>query len=152
MNSLSFYPSVHPHDSSRGAQPHQYPSYVITPQVIYNPDAFAREMELSTHTVSQIRRHTAATQPVRIPIVRDGTSLPLDIAMLPRDMTQREVAPLPRDSASLPRDSASLPLDVRHLPVPRVQHDISELNNASYPVPSSGTPYFPIPFSQTDVR
>lgn len=157
---LSFYPSpslpvthpvphsvTHPvphsvtHTVARDVRPHQYSSYVVTPQVLYNPDAFAREMELSSHNASQIR------VPVRVPVARDITSLPRDITSLPRD-----IGLLPRDITPLSRDT--LPLDIRHLPVPRVQHDISEISNTSYPGPTPGIPYFPtsLPFSQPEVR
>ncbi|KAL5254623.1 hypothetical protein ACHWQZ_G014161 [Mnemiopsis leidyi] len=69
--------------------PHHYPSYVATPQVLYNPATFAREMELSSHNVTHVQRDVV--QPVRVPIVRDLTHLSRDVTQIPRQRVQHDI-------------------------------------------------------------
>ena len=69
--------------------PHPYPSYVATPQVLYNPATFAREMELSSHNVTHVQRDVV--QPVRVPIVRDLTHLSRDVTQIPRQRVQHDI-------------------------------------------------------------
>ena len=138
--STGFYPTTHLPPSRdmtpRDPRPHQYPTYVATPQVLYNPAAFAREMELSSHNVTHVQREVV--QPVRVPVVRDLTHLSRDFTHLPRDVTQlsRDVTHLSRDMTPLPRE--------------RVQHDITEFINTSYHGPNT-IPHFPTTLPPSEV-
>ena len=95
---------------------------MATPQVLYNPATFAREMELSSHNVTHVQREVV--QPVRVPVARDLTHLSRDVTHLSRDVTQ------------IPRE--------------RVQHDITEFINTSYHGPNT-IPYFPTTLPPSEV-